>query len=115
MPKVMVGYDKVRVYPYHLENMSARLPEIIAQALDVPKREEARLKSEDVEIEFREFGRYDVHNKDIEIIVLASYFEERWHDLEGVRLPMIKARLKSFLNQSFFVYVRLNHSGFIEG
>ncbi len=58
------------------------LTTIVAGALSVPGTK-AELASSEVEVEVREFGKFDVHSADVEIVVFANEYPERLKDLEG--------------------------------
>ncbi|MGC9611010.1 MAG: hypothetical protein ABSE68_02205 [Minisyncoccia bacterium] len=60
-----------------------------AKALSIPGTE-GELTAKDIEVEVREFGKYDINQADVEIIVFANEYPERLENLEERRKQMGK-------------------------
>ncbi len=78
-----------------LLSFSKRLTIITAIALTVPGTE-GQLTEKDVETDFREFGPFDVHNDDVEIIVLANRYDERLSSIE-TRMKIIEEMAQQWI------------------
>ncbi len=84
MPFAKVMFDKEKVGEADLRKLGKLLPRIIAEHLGVPGTS-AELSSSDIEIEFSSFGPFDIHHKDIQIIIWANEYPERAANLDARR------------------------------
>lgn len=91
------------------------LPEIIAKALSVPGTE-GELTPEDIEVKFEQFGDLDIHQKDVEIIILANDYPEIRKNLD-FRTKQIYFQVCTLLGQdtTSFILVLLQKGSFITG
>ncbi len=60
-----------------LNKLHEQLRDIVAKHLNVEARPEARLTSDDIDLEFREAGRWDILSHHICIKVMANIYPER--------------------------------------
>ena len=84
MPFAKVMFDKEKVGEADLRKLGKLLPRIIAKHLGVPGTS-AELSPLDIEIEFSSFGPFDIHHKDIQIIIWANQYPERAGSLDARR------------------------------
>lgn len=123
MPFIKVKYnaDNPHLTGEVLKNLGPVLQIAVSGALHEQELQDAHLKATDIEIEFTPWGPHDkTNNKQIAIIIFASWFEKRASDLETLRIPKIietikQSELLSRLSEKeCFVYVRLVESGYAE-
>ena len=79
-----------------LKMFTKHLAKVVAEALSTPGTE-GELTARDIEVEVREFGKYDVNQADVEIIVFANEYPERLENLEK-RRKKIENNVRSWLN-----------------
>jgi hypothetical protein len=84
------------------------LPFIVAEALDVPSRPEARLTADDIAVSFIKAGELDRNVIDFSITIDANDYPERRVNLEG-RKQVIIEKLSDFIpyGTAVSVWVRL--------
>lgn len=85
-PLVMTAADMEKEHP--LAMFTKQLAIIVATAMTIPGGE-GELNEKDIEVEFHEFGPFDVHQDDVEIMVFANRYEEREANIE-VRRKIIE-------------------------
>ncbi|MCL4404151.1 hypothetical protein M1432_02310 [Patescibacteria group bacterium] len=85
--------NRVAQKDHPLRKFTQHLTEVVAEQMSTPGHE---LKPEQVEVEVREFGKFDVHHVDIDIIVFANHNAARNEDLEK-RRKTIEQRMASWI------------------
>lgn len=118
MPLVVMNCKKGRLLGDMIGNLANELPAIVARALHVEKNLKGHLTSEDIEVEVRESGPYDVNIKDLEITIWANDYPERLANLDKRREEILSG-IREFLrdydrNLSGFVWVLLQPASFGE-
>ena len=84
MPFAKVMFDEEKVGERDLRKLGELLPYIIAKHLGIGGTS-ANLSPGDIEIEFSSFGPFDIHSKDVQIIIWANEYPERAVDLDARR------------------------------
>jgi len=78
MPLTVVWYKPEKVDNKLLNDLTEKLPKIVAKALDVPENLAYRLAEEEIEVVTEELsGKYDRNTLDLEIIIWAPECSER--------------------------------------
>jgi hypothetical protein len=116
MPLVLVARDPEKVPDDILAILARELPGIVARRLSVPEIPAAMLNPEDVEVRFRDFGRFDVRSRSLEIVVVANDYPERrrCHRERAEQITEnIRALIPSDLHD-FWVWVLLVPGEFVE-
>ncbi len=118
MPLVILRYKPDRIPGDMLHKLALALPAMVAEALNAPEDQVARLMPGEVEVWVEESHRFDVNGKDIQIVVWAHDYPARRPNLE-VRKNAILGGVGAFLsdydrNVSWFVWVLLQQSAYGE-
>ncbi|MBZ9571952.1 hypothetical protein KJA15_01260 [Patescibacteria group bacterium] len=102
---VRITLQEVSKHVAVIKELIDNLPGIVAEALSVPGTD-GELTSDEIEVKFETFGPFDVHSKDIEIIILANDYPERKKNLDE-RQTLIKEGVKRILYSGItgFVWV----------
>lgn len=77
MPLVLVARDPKIIEDHVLKTIAKSIPWIVAKYLSVEDNLQACLAASDIEVRFIDFGKFDVHNRSMEITIQANYFQER--------------------------------------
>jgi hypothetical protein len=96
MPLVIVTRDPNRVEGLKLRALSDSLPGIVAKHLtcDDP---DGKITSDDIEVKVQEYGQFDVHKKDLDIVIWAGRYPSRQANL-GERRQSIEKDVSQILN-----------------
>jgi hypothetical protein len=77
MPNVILKYESGAISISLIKKITEALPKIVANALNVETREDAKLTEEDVAVEVKTHGHMDQNTVILEITVIANDFPER--------------------------------------
>ncbi len=120
MPLVTIKYDSNIVSKKILKYLTKILPDIVARALHVKERTDGYLTPEDIEVEVKKHGKFDVNTLALQITIVANDYPQRKKNLEDrttsiindlLRHPIIKDN--SFISKKqAFVWVLLCPGGF---
>ena len=118
MPLVVMNCKKGRLLGDMIEKLAQELPIIVSRALHVEENPKGHLTSDDIEVEVRESGTYDVNIKDLEITIWANHYPERLVNIDERREKIVLG-IRDFLrdydrNPSGFVWVLLQPASFGE-
>lgn len=100
--------------------LQTSLAGIIAEGLDVPGNNDARLTANDIEVGFRFAGEFDTGSKNLEIVVLANDYHERAANLQSERVPKMRQAIRALLDKAGYkqltvsLYVHLGIGGYDE-
>jgi len=114
MPLVLVARDPELVSDEILEKLALELPTSVALHLSV-EGTEAELNLTEIEVRFFDFGKFDVCNQPLEIVIFANDYPERRKGLK-VRVCSIRNGLRNLIPDlpNFWVWVRLTPGEFAE-
>jgi len=117
MPFVWVRTNPYKIGKTQFRQLVENLPTIVAEALSVPGTD-GELTPEEIEVKVETFGLFDIHTKDLEIIILAQDFPERKKNLDE-RQRLITGKVRRLLSPSVtgitgFVWVLLQPGSFGE-
>lgn len=114
MPLVEVDRDPKVVTDEILKPLVDGLPEMVASTLTCDDAD-GHLTPEDIKIRVRDFGPYDKHHYDVEVIILANFYPQRGKTLE-LRRRVICNEVKYLLRSKVhgFVWVNLTDGSFGE-
>jgi hypothetical protein len=114
MPLVQVYYNgKVSIDTIY--KLKEALPDIISFALHVEDNKSAHLVPGDIIIKtFDATDPGDLMHEDLEVIVFANFYPERYVDLESKRIPYINEKLDQIVpaGVEFSSYVNLGFGGY---
>ena len=118
MPLTLIQHKTGRGLKELAENLAKALPDIVAPALTLDKREnlDGKVTSNDIIVWCVEGGQADVNTKDLEILIWAHDFPERKANLDERRDTILKG-VRAFLadydrNVSGFVWILLQPTAY---
>jgi len=115
MPLIHIYRKASIVSDAEITRITAKLAEIVAQALDIPELQEGKLTAGDIEIIVHDQTYLSVSNAPLCIIIHANDYPERRANLKE-RTRQIVSRLEITRKSTThgFVWVQLIPSSFIE-
>lgn len=97
MPQVFLKYNIEKVSKETVITLVKVLPKLVAGCLTTaPENPEGSLSADDIEVDTKSFGEFDIHTKDIEIIVWANSYPERLKNKEE-RCSYLDRFIKEYL------------------
>ena len=102
-----------------IEEIIKALPEIVAQALSVPKSKEAQLNPDEIEVTVIDHGKFDRNTLHFEVTIFANDYEARRRNLlerteqivDGIKKLRTSTGYTVKENESF-VWILLCEGGF---
>lgn len=113
MPKVIIQAHAATLSTELITRLCKQIPYIIAKALTVQDTE-AEVHADEVEIEVKEFGPWDVGKKSFEFEVQANDYPERSKNLAERRMAIqkgIRSTLPGRFNMSVWLRVQQGSYG----
>lgn len=113
MPYVIVKRDPEKVPLQEISQLGRSIPEIVAKHLKVAGEP---LSPEDISMYFEDFGRDDVHHRDVQIVVQANFYPERAAGLESKAYFIAREIHESSVSglPSLSVWIQLFSGGYFE-
>lgn len=101
MPHVLVRRDKEKISDLMVQALTNVLPDLVVKALSV-LNSNCEITKDDIGIEVRDFGTFDLSGVDIEIIILAGEHPERRVNFDE-RRGIIVEGMKNLINPALAV------------
>jgi len=103
MPFVLLKYKSCRIPDEYLKKLTIHLTTVIATVLDIPENPEARVTPEDIHFWVVPSHPLDLNNHDLEFMIFAHPFPERWLGLDdknrainmAIELHMLEHKIKA--------------------
>src|SRR4030042_3455457 len=113
MPQVKVFSRLGKLTIESRDQLRKLLPIIVASALNVPEKEDARLHPNDIGVRFSYAKPDDVLTHDIEITVSSNFYPERHDNLKERTSRIVRGVMPIFQTPvSFYVWVKLVQAAF---